>query len=218
MSDPRPSDGHPVSERWTKWRQQVDLHEFHTRWTRREAAGEATHGEADLIERLGPTSVLDAGCGMGRVAIELARRGIEVEGADLDADLLAFARRDAPHLVWHHADLAAMHLGRRYSMVAMPGNVMIFCRPDQRADVVRCAANHLEPGGRLVAGFSLEPRRGVPGYDQSVSDVLTLDEYDAHCEAAGLSLQSRLATWEGAPYEGGDYAISIHTSFGSSWS
>ena len=210
MSDHRGADGHTVSERWTKWRQQVDLHEFHTRWARREAEGAATHGEADFIERLAPTSVLDAGCGMGRVAIELDRRGIAVHGVDLDADLLEFARRDAPHLTWHHADLATMDLGHRYSMVAMPGNVMIFCRPSQRADVVASAVRHLEPGGLLVAGFSLEPQRGVPGYDQGASDVLTLAEYDAHCDAAGLVLQSRFATWEGAPYEGGNYAISVH--------
>ena len=210
MSDAIGPDGHTVSERWTKWREQVDLDEFHTRWTRREAEGAATHGEADFIERLGPSSVLDAGCGMGRVAIELARRGFDVHGVDLDAELLEFARRDAPHLTWHHADLAAMDLGHRYSMVAMPGNVMIFCRPSQRADVVRCAVRHLEPGGLLVAGFSLEPRRAVPGYDPSVSDILTLDEYDTHCADAGLVLQSRFATWEGAPYEAGDYAISVH--------
>ena len=55
---------------------------------------------------LQPASVLDAGCGMGRVAMELDRRGIEVEGADLDDDLLAFARVDAPHIKWHLADLA----------------------------------------------------------------------------------------------------------------
>ena len=123
--------GEHVSARWAHWREQVDLAEYHARWAKLEAAGHSTHGEADLIERYvrqggRPPSVLDAGCGMGRVAIELHHRGIEVEGADLDADLLAYAQADAPHVVWHLADLAEMALGRTYGVVAMPGNVMLF--------------------------------------------------------------------------------------------
>jgi len=62
-------DPHPVSERWTRWRETVDLHEYHQRWVRKEAAGQSAHGEADFIESYRPPSVLDAGCGMGRVAI-----------------------------------------------------------------------------------------------------------------------------------------------------
>ena len=193
--------GEHVSARWAHWREQVDLAEYHARWAKLEAAGHSTHGEADLIERYvrqggRPPSVLDAGCGMGRVAIELHHRGIEVEGADLDADLLAYAQADAPHVVWHLADLAEMALGRTYGVVAMPGNVMLFCAAAVRADVVaRCAA-HLAPGGLLVAGFSI--------------DGITLDEYDGYCAAAGLALHERFATWEKAPFAGANYAVSVH--------
>src|SRR5690242_14604202 len=72
----------------------------------RAAAGENIHGEADLVESFGPRTVLDAGCGTGRVAVELARRGIAVVGVDLDPQMLATARRKAPNLEWHLADLA----------------------------------------------------------------------------------------------------------------
>ena len=33
-----------------------------------------------------------------------------------------------------------MDLGRRFDVVAMPGNVMIFCRADDRAAIIRNAA------------------------------------------------------------------------------
>jgi SAM-dependent methyltransferase len=191
---------HPVSERWTVWRQQVDLHEYHTRWQRRAEQGEATHGEADLVESYRPASVLDAGCGMGRVAIELDRRGFDVEGVDLDPELLAFARSDAPHVRWEVGDLATVDLGRRYGMVAMPGNVMIFCRPADRAPIVANMAVHLEPGGLLVAGFGLERS----------SEAITLDEYDRACAAAGLEAVDRFATWERDAYADGAYAVSVH--------
>jgi SAM-dependent methyltransferase len=194
------ADDHLVSERWTQWRERVDLEEYNTRWERMASEGRATHGEADFIESLHPASVLDAGCGMGRVAIELVRRGIAADGVDLDADLLAYATRNAPHIRWHHADLATMELSQRYGMVAMPGNVMIFCRDADRSAVVARAAAHLVPDGLLVAGFSLEQREGA----------LTLAEYDELCAAAGLQLVDRFATWEREPYTGGDYAVSVH--------
>jgi SAM-dependent methyltransferase len=192
--------GEHVSARWAKWREEIDLSEYHSRWERMEAEGTAAHGEADLIALSSPTSVLDAGCGMGRVAIELSRRGFDVDGVDLDADLLAYARLDAPHLTWYHDDLATMTLPRRYALVAMPGNVMLFCAREVRAAVVANLARHLEPGGSLVAGFSLELR----------PDAITLAEYDQAASAAGLELVDRFATWEGEPYDGGRYAVSIH--------
>lgn len=199
-----PFDPSQVSERWADWRASVDLDEYDQRWTRLEQSGASTHGEADLIERVladcGGGAVLDAGCGMGRVAIELARRGVEIEGADLDPDLLAYARRHAPELTWHHADLATMQLPRRYRVVAMPGNVMIFCRPEHRRAIVHTVAQHLEPGGAVVASFALEQGR----------TALTLDEYDALCADCELTLVARFATWEGAPYGGGSYAVSVH--------
>ena len=192
--------GEHVSERWAQWRRDIDLAEYHTRWTRLEVEGKATHGEADLIASYAPTSVLDAGCGMGRVAIELARRGFDVDGTDLDDDLLEYARYDAPHLAWIHGDLSTVSLPRKYALVAMPGNVMVFCRPEDRAPIVANLVAHMQPGAVLIAGFMLERR----------PEAITLAEYDAACAATGLSLADRFATWERAPYDDGNYAVSVH--------
>ena len=85
----RGDDYQMTSSAWRRWREQVDLDEYEARF----AVGDAVHGEADLVASLAPTSVLDAGCGTGRVAIELARRGIEVVGVDADPDMLERAER-----------------------------------------------------------------------------------------------------------------------------
>ena len=65
---------------------------YDARWRKLAAAGQSIHGEADLIESLlretGGSRVLDAGCGTGRVATELAARGFSVVGIDLDDDML----------------------------------------------------------------------------------------------------------------------------------
>ena len=78
---------------------------YDDRWRRLEAAGKWPHGEADLVCWFAPATVLDAGCGTGRVAAELDRRGVRVVGVDLDRAMLDAARAKAPHLTWIHADL-----------------------------------------------------------------------------------------------------------------
>jgi SAM-dependent methyltransferase len=193
-------DGHRVSRRWSRWRSENDLQEYYTRWQRLEATGQSAHGEADFIESLHPRSVLDAGCGMGRVAIELDRRGIDVVGVDLDDDLLEFARTSQPSIRWLQADLATMSLDRLFDVVAMPGNVMIFCRPSDRGAIIHNAAAHIEGRGLLVVGFEI----------QTGGEALTLDEYDMLCAASDLELLQRCSTWQGDAYGGGAYAVSVH--------
>lgn len=162
------------------------------------AAGEQIHGEADLVQALGPRTVLDAGCGTGRVALELARRGIDVAGVDLDPSMLDVARAKGPEIAWAEGDLASVDLGRRFDAVVLAGNVMIFLTRGTEAAVVANLARHVEPGGALVAGFSVEPGR------------LDLVAYDTMSADAGLYLVDRWATWDGATYQGGNYAVSVH--------
>lgn len=161
-------------------------------------SGVDVHGEAALLERLGVGAVLDAGCGTGRVAIELARRGHDVVGVDLDPEMLAAARRKAPELAWVEADLATVDLGRSFDAVVAAGNVMVFLTPGQEGAVVANLARHVAPGGLLVAGFSLRP------------GGLDLQTYDRIARDAGLGLRERYATWDGEPFSGGDYAVSVH--------
>src|SRR5437868_11667596 len=99
----------------------------------RAAAGEDVHGEANFVQRFSPRSVLDAGCGTGRVGRELARRGIDVIGVDRDEGMLATARRRTPEVDWRLADLATLDLARRFDVVLMAGNVLLFGDPGTEA-------------------------------------------------------------------------------------
>ena len=173
---------------------------YDERWEELAARGENVHGEADLVVSLGPRSVLDAGCGTGRVAIELHRRGLDVVGVDLDPSMLARARAKSPDAGWVHADLVDADLGRRFDAVVLAGNVMIYLEPGTESAVVANLARHLEPGGALVAGFELQPGR----YD--------LSSYDDAAASAGLTLAERWATWDRDQYDPGrgNYAVSVH--------
>ena len=172
--------------------------DYQARFDRLAATGADVHGEATFVRAYEPASVLDAGCGTGRVAIELARHGIEVVGVDVDASMLATARRLAPEIRWLECDLTALDLGRTFDVVVLAGNVPLFTPPGTHAALVVGVARHVAPDGLLIAGFSLDRGYGV-------------DDWDAHTTAAGLELVERFATWDRAPWSpGGAYAVSVH--------
>ena len=168
-------------------------------YERRAAAGEDVHGEAEFVQRFAPTSVLDAGCGTGRVGRELARRGLDIVGVDIDPEMLDTARRKAPGVDWHLADLATVDLSRSFDAIVMAGNVMIFLKSGTESVVVANMARHLQPAGLLIAGF------------QIMRDRLTVQRYDEIAANAGLALAERWSTWDRDAWDtGNDYAVSVH--------
>ncbi len=188
----------------SRWNERDDVlrgDDYDARWRALEASGESIHGEADfLCHLLASGSILDAGCGTGRVAIELHGRGYDVVGADLDPGMLDTAQRKEPAVEWVLGDLVDIDLGRTFDLVAMPGNVMIFVAPGTEAAVLTNLTRHVEKGGLVVAGFQLGP------------DKLCLADYDMLAASAGLSLVDRWATWGREPFvvDGADYAVSVH--------
>ena len=171
---------------------------YHRRFADLAATGVDVHGEADCVIRLGPASVLDADCGTGRVAAELARRGVDVVGIDRDASMIATARTLAPTVEFEVVDVGGADLGRTFDLVLMAGNVPLFTPAGTQWALVAGCARHLSADGCLLAGFQLGR-----GY--------TVVEYDDACRAAGLELVERWSTWDGDPYAAdGDYAVSLH--------
>jgi SAM-dependent methyltransferase len=187
--------------------------EYDAPYEARAAAGMDVHGEANLIEKLlhselnqaavtPPYRVLDAGCGTGRMAIELARRGIAIVGVDLDEMMLKQARAKAPDLDWQLGDLSLIELEGQFDAIVLAGNVMIYLTPGTEAATLANLARPLKPGGLLIAAFELTP----PTWSQ-----LTLATYDKLTETLALSKVARWSTWEQAPWRVVDhYAVSVH--------
>jgi len=170
---------------------------YDTRWKKMAESGQNPHGEVDFVQRYNPSSVLDAGCGTGRVAIEFAARGIDSAGTDVNAEMLAEARAKAPEIQWELGSLADVDMGRTFEAVAMAGNVILFVDPGTEAACVAGAARHVAPGGRLIAGFSC---------DRQVS----VDDWETWLRAAGLEPSERFSTWDGDPfYEASNYLVSV---------
>lgn len=197
--------------RWTDFAGKAAGEDYAARFATLARSGKNVHGEARFCAALVPVGarVLDAGCGTGRVMIRLAELGYDCVGVDLDASMLAVARKRSPGLPWFQLDLAEFEpaplgIAGGFDLVVAAGNIFPLLAPGTEATVVKQLSAALRPGGLLVAGFGLdEAHLPVPPH-------LTLSDYDDCCAAARLTLVDRFATWDADPYDGGGYAVSVH--------
>ena len=187
------------STQWAEWRRMVDLDEYEARWDQMAERGENPHGEVDFVMQFAPRTALDAGCGFGRVGIELDARGVDIVGVDLDPDLLDRARRRAPALDWRLANLAAVDLHRQFDLVVVAGNVIGFVDGPDRESAVRNCARHVAPAGHLVMGNQLKPTWP------------TIAEIDSWCALEGLVPAGHTAGWDGEDLsDTPDYVVTVH--------
>ena len=104
-----------------------------------------------------PGAILDLGCGTGRVALHLARRGHRVCGVDNRPPLLEVLRRRASEsnlaVDVIEGDIRTLALGeRRFSLALAPMQVLqLLAGGDERIEAMRGARASLEPGGLLAA-------------------------------------------------------------------
>jgi SAM-dependent methyltransferase len=108
----------------------------------------------DLSHRDG--SVLDLGCGNGRVTIHLARRGRKVTGLDKEKGFLAVLEARAAQggltVDTVCADVRAFDLGVRFDAVFAPMQlVQLLSGSAARTAMLASAARHLRPGGVFAA-------------------------------------------------------------------
>ena len=122
----------------------------------RPVAEECAGMAAALARRsIGPgASLLDAGCGTGRYAAELARRGFVVTGIDRSPDLLDEARRrpvnPGARVRFEAGDLLALPAGAGFDAIVCRGVLNDLVEPGDRAAVFGGFARALRPGGALL--------------------------------------------------------------------
>jgi SAM-dependent methyltransferase len=131
-------------------------------------------------EASGP--VLELGSGTGRVALHLARSGIEVTAVDTSPALLAaLAERAAMLGVQVECvlgDARELDLGRRFELVAAPMQVaQLMGGPSGRRLMFERARGHLAPGGALALAVLAEPDAPPPAGQPLLPDVLERDGF-----------------------------------------
>jgi SAM-dependent methyltransferase len=109
----------------------------------------------ELAERCGGP-VLELGCGTGRVALHLARRGHETIGLDADPELLAALaeRAEGLPLRTHRADARAFSLEGGVGLVLAPTHLLqLLSGEAERRECLASVAAALRPGGLFAAAI-----------------------------------------------------------------
>jgi SAM-dependent methyltransferase len=120
----------------------------------------------DILKKHGcaPATLLDLGCGTGRHALELTRRGIEVTGVDLSATMLELGRSSLkalppagfpvalPELL--QGDARNVRLGKKFAACSSLFHVMSYQNTEEDALALFASAReHLAPGGLFFFDF-----------------------------------------------------------------
>lgn len=107
----------------------------------------------DLIRQFGQPA-LDVACGTGRLLIPYIRAGLDVDGCDISADMLALCRETAqkeglkPQL--YRQAMHELDLPRRYRTIVVCGGFGLGGNRSHDQEALTRFYNHLETGGALV--------------------------------------------------------------------
>jgi len=131
-----------------------------------------------------PGSLLELGCGTGRVLLPLLQAGHLAYGLDNDLEMLRFLRlslppeqRSQPKVF--QVDMAHFHLARLFSLIILPCNTLSTLSTEARHSTLECVREHLAPQGLFAASLPnpsalLEmPRRGPEEVEETFTHPLS---------------------------------------------
>lgn len=128
----------------------------------------------ELIQRHRPgaSTLLDVACGTGQ-HLELLREHYEVEGLDLDANLLEIAQERNPGVTLCAADMVEFDLGRTYDVVVCLFSSIGYVQTKANLErAIRSMARHVAPGGLLI----VEPWLTPEAFEEGHIGLLVVDE------------------------------------------
>jgi hypothetical protein len=120
--------------------------------------------------------VLYLGIGTGRLAVPLAREGIELLGVDSHPGMLERLRLRLPGTEQVEARIEALDLQREFDLVMVPSNILC------TAERLRAAARHVAGSGRLAFQL-MNPHWLAAGPSRNVR-VISLNREEARIDVA----------------------------------
>ena len=154
-------------------------------------------------------TVLELGCGTGRVSIPIAQAGMDVVGVDSSSAMLTRAREKSleagtPNLKLLQADMRDFDMSSKFDLVIIPfRGFLSLLSVDDEIRTLMNIRRHLAPGGKLifdifVPDFNMMVQEGdVPYHFRDVTDPET---------------GKRLIIWNQASYDAFSQVMDIRTT------
>ncbi|HEY6951944.1 MAG TPA: class I SAM-dependent methyltransferase [Bacteroidota bacterium] len=162
----------------------------------KESFTKGTLGEVDFIEREissnRSTGILDIGCGTGRHAIELARRGYSVTGIDLSESMLAKARLKAREaglrIEFIQSDARTLQFVNEFDLVIMlcEGGFSLMETDEMNFMILQSAAKALREKGKFI----FTTLNGLFPLFHSVKDFVNRGESESHNSTISFDLMT----------------------------
>ncbi len=145
----------------------------------------------------GQPSLLELGCGTGRVMLALSDLCSSTTGVEISAEMLDQARAKGGGATFVHGDVAAFDLGRAFDLILAPYRVFQALDSDAEvAGLLTSVRKHLAPGGSCVLTMFM------PMYDpDTLRERWATDEEkpDWEVEVGGNASWPRTADGEWTP-------------------
>ncbi len=108
------------------------------------------------------STVLELGCGTGRITIPIANAGIDIVGVEISPDMLEIARAKvaempsvvADRITLAQGDMCDFDLGRTFDLVLIPFRVFIcLMTVEEQKQALRNIHRHMNDGAKLIINF-----------------------------------------------------------------
>ncbi len=133
--------------------------------------------------------VLDLACGSGRLLIPALAAGVDIEGLDLQSEMLGELTRKARarglEPCVHPGDMRSFALPRRYALIFSAFNALVHnLTPEDWLATLRGCRAHLAPGGTLLFDVQTMPPAALAD-----PDGVPVQEFEVRYPDAGLTLR-----------------------------
>src|SRR5574337_740635 len=151
-------------------------------------------------------TLLDVACGTGS-HLAVLREWYEVAGLDLDARMLAIARRRCPGVRFYRSDMAAFHLGRRFDAVICLFSSIGYTRTRARLHrTLNTLAQHTAPGGVVLIEPWISPEKfeegrvGLIVVDQPALKIARMNASQRYRDLTSLRFHYLVGTPDGVSH------------------